>query len=53
MCYVVGLGGFDGVYCDGMLEYYLMEIVCVDDIKGVSFFIMVIVVLFIKMVVFV
>ncbi|WP_320198058.1 glycoside hydrolase family 88/105 protein [Agrobacterium sp. rho-13.3] len=36
ICCVAGLGGFQGVYRDGTVEYYLSEVLRADDIKGVS-----------------
>ena len=37
---VAGLGGFDGNYRDGTAEYYVSEITCADDVKGVGPFMM-------------
>lgn len=36
ICCVAGLGGFEGVYRDGTVEYYLSESIRADDIKGVA-----------------
>lgn len=36
ICCVAGLGGFEGVYRDGTVEYYLSEVIRADDIKGVA-----------------
>jgi len=36
ICCVAGLGGFDGRYRDGTVEYYLSEEIRPDDIKGVG-----------------
>ncbi|KJZ21220.1 glycoside hydrolase family 88/105 protein [Loktanella sp. S4079] len=36
MCWVAGLGPFEGRYRDGTAEYYVSERVCTDDPKGVS-----------------
>lgn len=36
ICCVAGLGGFEGVYRNGTIEYYLSEVLRADDIKGVA-----------------
>ncbi len=36
ICCVAGLGGFNGRYRDGTVEYYLSEEIRADDIKGVG-----------------
>lgn len=36
ICCVAGLGGFEGVYRDGTVGYYLSETLRDDDIKGVA-----------------
>ena len=36
MCWVAGLGPFEGRYRDGSAEYYISERICTDDPKGVS-----------------
>lgn len=36
ICCVAGLGGFEGVYRNGTVEYYLSEVIRDDDIKGVA-----------------
>lgn len=36
VCCVAGLGGFNGRYRDGTVEYYLSEEIRPDDIKGVG-----------------
>lgn len=36
ICCVAGLGGFEGVYRDGTVGYYLSEVIRADDIKGVA-----------------
>ncbi|WP_105384923.1 glycoside hydrolase family 88/105 protein [Neorhizobium alkalisoli] len=36
ICCVAGLGGFNGRYRDGTVEYYLSEELRADDIKGVG-----------------
>ncbi|WP_106746511.1 glycoside hydrolase family 88/105 protein [Yoonia maritima] len=36
MCWVAGLGPFEGRYRDGSAEYYVSEKICSDDPKGVS-----------------
>ncbi|MFB9952348.1 glycoside hydrolase family 105 protein [Rhizobium puerariae] len=36
ICCVAGLGGFNGRYRDGTVEYYLSEEIRPDDIKGVG-----------------
>lgn len=36
ICCVAGLGGFEGVYRDGTVDYYLSETIRADDIKGVA-----------------
>lgn len=36
ICCVAGLGGFEGVYRSGTVDYYLSEAIRADDIKGVA-----------------
>lgn len=41
VCVVVGFGG--NFYCDGSFEYYMSELICLNDVKGVGLFILVVV----------
>lgn len=44
---IVLVGGLGGkFYCDGSYEYYLSEVVVINDFKGIGFFIMVCVEIF-------